>query len=147
MLGLDLVEISRIKEMAEKYNSRFLDRVFTTAELEYCMTKTVMRFPELAARFAAKEAVVKALGTGMRGVSWKEVEVIRNPLGKPDILLHDRAAGIAKELGVSKIHISLTHARDTSAAIAMLEYGCEEESESNNGSEAELDHFIHPPVS
>ncbi|MFC1478101.1 holo-ACP synthase [Candidatus Margulisiibacteriota bacterium] len=147
MLGLDLVEISRIKEMAQKHKGRFLDRVFTPAELEYCMTKTVMRFPELAARFAAKEAVVKALGTGMRGISWKEVEVIRNPLGKPDILLHDRAAGIAEQLGVVHIHISLTHARDTSAAVAILEYGHEEEHDSVPAPEEDTNHLDHHAVS
>ena len=122
MLGLDIVEIPRFKTVTEKYNHRFLNRVFTPAEQAYCLQKSILKFPELAARYAAKEAVVKALGTGMRGISWKEVEVVRNPLGKPEVLLHDRAAGIADQLGVYKIHLSLSHTRHIAAAVAMLEY-------------------------
>ena len=123
MLGLDIVEIYRIRDVAEKYQDRFLHRVFTRGELDYCLRKTSLKLPELAVRFAAKEAVVKALGTGMRGMTWKEIEVIRNPLGKPEIILHDRALGIAGSLGVTKIHISLSHTKETAAAVAMLEYG------------------------
>jgi len=123
MLGLDIVEIPRFKKVVDKYNSRFLQRVYTPAELDYCLYKSILKIPELAARYAAKEAVVKALGTGMRGMSWKEIEVVRSPLGKPEIVLYDRALGIANQLGVGKIHISLSHTRDTAVAVAMLEYG------------------------
>jgi len=122
MVGLDLVEISRIQAVTEKYGIRFLQRVYTSQELEYCFKESKRIYPELSARFAAKEAVVKSLGTGMRGVTWKDVEVVRNALGKPGIVLHERAKGIADQLGIKQIHISLSHTESVAAAVALIEY-------------------------
>jgi len=129
MLGLDLVEIYRIKNNVENYGNRFLQRIYTPSEIKYCLNKNFVKYPELAARFAAKEAVVKALGTGMRGVGWKEIEIIHDPLGKPKVFFHSRARDIANQLGIEEVHISLSHTKDTAAAVAFIEYVVQYEEE------------------
>jgi holo-[acyl-carrier protein] synthase len=107
--GVDMVEVSRIRAMLERHDQRFLERVFTKGEAAYGADH--QRRPEhLAARFAAKEAVLKALGTGWsHGVAWTEVEVCREPSGKPTIQLSGRAAAIAAEQGIAQWLISITH--------------------------------------
>ena len=108
--GVDLVEIGRISRALSRHGDRLLKRVFTPAEIRYCRN----RIPELAARFAAKEAVSKALGVGMRmiardGIGWKDVEVIGDNRGKPLVHLYGRAAARSDELALSEWAISLSH--------------------------------------
>jgi holo-[acyl-carrier protein] synthase len=120
-LGTDLAEIGRVARSIDRFGERFLDRIYTPAEIAYCGSKK--SFAEsYAARFAAKEAAAKALGTGIsRGVSWKEFEVTREPGGKPGLQLHGRAAELAARLGVSRISLSLTHTREMAMAVVVME--------------------------
>ena len=119
--GIDLVEIARIQQSLERFGPRFLNRVFTTAEQAYCMRKRNAA-ESLAARFAAKEAAAKALGTGIsRGVNWLEIEVVREPGGRPSLLFHGRAAQIASQLGVAHAALSITHTATLSMANVVLE--------------------------
>jgi holo-[acyl-carrier protein] synthase len=119
--GIDLVEIARIQQSFERYGQRFLDRIFTSGEQAYCMRKRNAA-ESLAARFAAKEAAAKALGTGIsRGVNWLEIEVVRAPSGRPNIRFHGRAAEIAAQLGVARAALSLTHTASLSMANVILE--------------------------
>jgi holo-[acyl-carrier protein] synthase len=121
--GIDLVEIKRIQQSLERYGQRFLNRVYTAAEQAYCMRKRKSA-ESLAARFAAKEAGAKALGTGIsRGVNWLEIEVSREPGGRPTLRFHGRAAEIARYLGVAHTALSLTHTAELSMASVVLEDG------------------------
>ena len=121
--GIDLVEISRIQHSMERYGQRFLNRVFTAAEQAYCMRRRNAA-ESLAARFAAKEAGAKALGTGIsRGVNWLELEVGREPGGRPTLRFHGRAAEIARHLGVAHTALSLTHTGDLAMASVLVEDG------------------------
>lgn len=110
--GVDIIEIPRIRRVLERYGQRFLNRVFTPGEIEYCRG----RAPNLAARFAAKEAAMKALGTGFRGVAWKDIEVIRARSGAPSIKLHGRAEIRAQRLGLQEMALSLSHSREYAVA-------------------------------
>ncbi len=118
-VGVDIIEIPRVAEAVARWGERFLCRVYTRREVYFCRG----RVPELAARFAAKEAVSKALGTGMRGVAWREIEVLPDRKGKPHVQLHGRAKKRAEELGLSFFAISLSHSRDH--AIAFVTATCE----------------------
>ena len=119
--GIDMVEIVRIQQSMERYGQRFLDRIYTAAEQAYCLRKRNAA-ESLAARFAAKEAGAKALGTGIsRGVNWLEIEVVREPGGRPALCFHGRAAEIAKQLGVAHAALSLTHTASLSMASVVLE--------------------------
>ena len=119
--GIDLVEIARIRQSMERFGSRFLERVFTASEQAYCLRKRNAA-ESLAARFAAKEAAAKALGTGIsRGVNWLEIEVIREPGGRPSIRFRGRAAEIAEQMGVAQIALSLTHTASLAMASVILE--------------------------
>ncbi len=118
-VGVDIIEISRIAQTVKRWGDRFLLRTYTVGELEYCRG----RAPQLAARFAAKEAVMKALGTGRRGVSWRDVEVIRHRSGAPSIKLHGRGARVAERLAVSQVAISLSHSREYAVASVVVETG------------------------
>ena len=119
--GIDLVEIARIQQSLERFGQRFLNRVFTPAEQAYCMRKRNAA-ESLAARFAAKEAGAKALGTGIsRGVNWLEIEVVREPGGRPNLRFHGRAAEIAAQLGVAHAALSITHTASLSMANVILE--------------------------
>ena len=113
--GVDIIEIRRIAAVLERYGERFLRRVYTSSELEYCRGRP----SKLASRFAAKEATMKALGTGVRGVSWKDIEVARAPSGAPSILLHGRAKARAERLGVSEISISMSDSQDNAVAFVV----------------------------
>ncbi len=110
--GVDIIEISRVRDVLDRYGQRFLDRVFTPGEIEYCRG----RAPNLAARFAAKEAAMKALGTGFRGVSWRDIEVVRKQSGAPAIQLHGRAEKRARRLGLQEMALSLSHSREYAVA-------------------------------
>lgn len=119
--GIDLVEVPRIAAAIERFGERFVGRVFTPDEIRYCKSKanSVERF---AARFAAKEAALKALGTGMsRGISWQQVEVRREPSGRPTIHFSGRAAEIAERLGARRAALSLTHTKLQAMAQVILE--------------------------
>ena len=119
--GIDLVEIARIRQSMERFGSRFLERVFTGSEQAYCLRKRNAA-ESLAARIAAKEAAAKALGTGIsRGVNWLEIEVIREPGGRPSIRFRGRAAEIAEQMGVAQIALSLTHTASLAMASVILE--------------------------
>jgi holo-[acyl-carrier protein] synthase len=121
-VGIDMVEITRIERVLKRYGDRFFERVFTAAEIAYCRGRS----PELAARFAAKEAVSKALGVGMRmiardGIDWKDVEVIGDLRGKPLVRLYGRAAERAGELGLTEWAISLSHTREHAIAFVVAQ--------------------------
>lgn len=119
--GTDLCEVDRIREAAERYGSRFLERIYTPGEQAYVERKA-NRWERYAARFAAKEAGMKALGTGWRrGVRWQDFEVINLPSGRPTLRLHGVAKEIAEAQGVRQIHLSLTHTAQMALAIAIFE--------------------------
>lgn len=121
--GIDLVEIGRIHDSVERFGKRFLDRIFTSAEQGYCLRKR-RSAESLAARFAAKEAGAKALGTGIsRGVNWLDIEVVREPGGRPTLRFHGRAAEIAARMRVANVALSLTHGSDVAVASVVLEDG------------------------
>jgi holo-[acyl-carrier protein] synthase len=120
-VGTDLIEIARIEASIARFGDRFLARVFTPAEIAYCQRKKNSA-ESFAARFAAKEAGAKALGTGIsQGVSWLELEVTREPSGKPGLALQGRAAARAAALGIRGISLSITHSRDTALAVVIME--------------------------
>jgi holo-[acyl-carrier protein] synthase len=121
--GIDMVEIGRIQQSMERYGERFLDRIYTKDEQAYCLRKR-MAAESLAARFAAKEAGAKALGTGIsHGVSWLEIEVVRAPSGKPSLQFHGRAAEFASRLGATRAALSITHTAAFALASVVLEDG------------------------
>jgi holo-[acyl-carrier protein] synthase len=108
--GIDLVETSRIAEMLSEHGGRFVERCFTQSERAYADDGARRRAERYAARFAAKEAVLKAIGTGWRdGISWQDVEVRRSPMGEPSIALTGKCAAIATELGILDWRCSLSH--------------------------------------
>ena len=115
--GVDIIEISRVRRVLERYADRFQGRVFTPEEIAYCRG----RAPNLAARFAAKEATMKALGTGVRGVGWKEIEVVRQPSGAPGIQLYGRAEVRAQRLGVTEIALSISHSQEYAVAFVVTQ--------------------------
>ena len=115
--GVDILEIPRIERVAERYGQRFLDRIYTRREQEYCRG----RAPQLATRFAAKEAVMKALGTGVRGVPWKDIEVVRRPGRAPAIELHGAAAERASLMGIGAMAVSLSHSEDMAIAFVVAQ--------------------------
>jgi holo-[acyl-carrier protein] synthase len=120
-LGTDLIEIERIERSVERFGERFLERVFTPGEIDFCYRKKAPA-ESLAARFAAKEAGAKALGTGIsRGVSWKEFEVRRKPGQRPELHLSGRAAEIARAMGIRRMSLSLTHSQEMSMAVVVAE--------------------------
>lgn len=112
---MDAVEIERVARVYAKFGERFLGRVYTDREA----TRYRGRINELAARFAAKEAVSKALGTGLNGIAWREVEIMPDPRGKPLVYLYGRARERAASLGLTAFAISLTHARDLAIAFVV----------------------------
>lgn len=114
-VGIDIIEIERVRGVLERHGERFLHRVYTERERE----RYRGRVQELAARFAAKEATMKALGTGIRGVRWRDIEVLSNRRGKPIIVLHETALQRAKLLGLVHWSISLTHSRRDAMAIVI----------------------------
>jgi len=121
-IGVDIVEISRLEHAIEEYGDRFVNRVFTKREIEYCeqLARKAERF---ATRFAAKEAARKALGaaTPITALSWHDVEIISSTEGAPQLQFHGRAAEIVKELKITRAHASLSHARDQAVAFVVLE--------------------------
>lgn len=119
--GIDIAEVARIRVTIERHGERFLKRVFTEGERQYCESKA-NRIERYAARFAAKEAGMKAIGTGWNhGVRWRDIEVARKPGGRPTLLLHGKAAEFAAKLGATNIALSLTHTAEQAMAQVILE--------------------------
>lgn len=120
--GVDLCEVSRMeKALAAPHGGRLRERVFTALEIAYAEGRG-NRYESYAARFAAKEAGMKALGAGWRdGVGWRDFEVVNLPSGRPTLRLHGRAAALAAEMRVSKIELSITHTRQQALALVILE--------------------------
>ena len=119
-LGMDIVETKRIAESIERFGDRFLHRVFLEGEVAYARS---MKFPHLhlAARFAAKEAISKAFGTGIgHEMGWRDLEIVREPGGAPKVVLHGRAEAFAKARGVQAVHVSLSHTAEYGAASAVV---------------------------
>jgi holo-[acyl-carrier protein] synthase len=122
--GIDLVETARIRNMHEEHGQRFLDRCFTPAEQEYCARSTKRYYEHLSGRFAAKEAILKVLGTGWRaGIAWTDMEILPNPQGQPQVTLGGVTADIAREMGINRWHLSISHIEThaTASAIGMKE--------------------------
>jgi holo-[acyl-carrier protein] synthase len=118
-VGTDIIEISRIKRAYDDFGERFLKRVYTERERE----RYRGRINELAARFAAKEATSKTLGTGIVGIRWREMEVLPNRRGKPVLILHGQAAERARQLGLTHFSVSLTHSRNDAMAFVIASRG------------------------
>ena len=119
--GIDLAEVDRIRKAAERFGERFLNRIYTPRERARA-EKGANKYERYAARFAAKEAGMKAIGTGMRGgVKWREFEVVNLPSGRPTLQLHGVAAGVAERLGVKSISLSMTHTAAQGMAFVILE--------------------------
>ena len=117
-----MIEIARIERSLERYGASFLARVYTAGEVAYCQARKRNSAESFAARFAAKEAGAKALGTGIsRGVSWKEFEVRRKPGQRPELFLSGRAEEIAKDLRIRRLSLSLTHSRELAMAVVIAE--------------------------
>lgn len=122
VVGVDLIEIPRIQRSLDDFGERFLRRVYTERERDRYRD----RISELAARFAAKEAISKALGTGIRGIKWREMEILPNRRGKPIVVLHGTAADRAALLGITDFDVSLTHSRSDAMAF-VVGYRAEQE--------------------
>jgi len=120
-IGIDLAEVNRIREAIERYGQRFIERIYTEKEIAYVERKA-NKYERYAARFAAKEAGMKAVGTGWkRGVRWRDFEVTNLPSGRPTLQLHGEAAKFAESLGVRNIALSITHTAAQGMAIVILE--------------------------
>jgi len=114
-VGVDVIEIERVEAALARFGERFLRRVYTAEEAAFCRG----RVHELAARFAAKEAVMKALGTGARGVAWREIEVLPNHRGKPLVYLYGRARARAERIGLAGLDVSMSHSREYAVAFVV----------------------------
>lgn len=122
LCGVDIVETDRIAKSFDTLGSSFRDRVFTENEIDYCESKKAVRFMSYAARFAAKEAVSKALGTGIsKGIGWKDLEVRNDENGKPYVILSGRADEIFREIGGGSISLSISHCKNYAVAYAVIE--------------------------
>jgi len=112
-IGIDIIEIQRVKAAVKQFKDKFLKKVFTRRELEYCTKRKALKYPELAARFAAKEAYSKAIGTGIRGIHWREIEVMNKSNGKPLIY-------VKKKL-MKNAMVSLSHSANYATAVVMVD--------------------------
>lgn len=120
-VGIDIIEAPRIQKEISKKNGGFRDRVFTQSEIAYCESK-ITKAQNYAARFAAKEAFFKALGSGWsNGFTWKEIEIAKDKAGKPYIVTYGKIKKFMKQNKISKVHVSLSHIKDTATAIVSLE--------------------------
>lgn len=113
--GVDIVELERISSALERFGERFLKRVYTEREREYCRG----RIPQLAGRFAAKEAVMKAFGTGLYGIGWRDVEVVRLRGRRPEVEIHGRGLVIYERQGIMQLSLSISHSRDYAVALVV----------------------------
>jgi holo-[acyl-carrier protein] synthase len=113
--GVDLIDVHRIADLRPEIRSRFLNRVFTETELEICGTRN----ERLSGRFACKEAVSKALGTGIGDVSWRDIEILNDNNGMPVLFLHENAANAAEKIGILHWSVSISHTKDLAVAVAV----------------------------
>ena len=119
--GIDIAEVDRIEQTIARFGGRFKERVFTADEIRYCESKT-NKAERYAARFAAKEAGMKAIGTGWsRGVRWQDIEVRRLPGGRPTVVFHGKAGEIFAKLGGVRAHLSITHTKESAMAYVIIE--------------------------
>jgi holo-[acyl-carrier protein] synthase len=119
--GIDIAEVPRIRHAIERFGGRFLQRIYTAGEIRYCDSKA-NRVERFAARFAAKEAAMKALGTGWNhGVRWRDCEVVRLPGGRPTMTFHGKAGALAARLGVKNAALSISHTAEQAIAQVILE--------------------------
>ena len=117
--GIDLVDCDRIDKMLSRHETRFLNRVFTPNEQAYC-AKAKNRVERFAGRFAAKEAVLKLIGMGWREkIAWTDVEVVNDPMGKPEVILSGQVRDIAEQMGIDRVSLSITHAANLAIASAV----------------------------
>jgi len=116
-VGVDLVELARIQWIVDRFGDRFLERVYTSEERRYCAG----RIPQLAARFAAKEAISKTLGTGVQGLRWSEMEIVVGEHGRPEVRLHGAALERAQTLGLQEFAVSLSHSRGHAIAFVVAQ--------------------------
>lgn len=124
-VGTDLIEVERIRASHERFGERFLNRILRPAEIAYCLTYSLPA-PHLAARFAAKEAISKAFGTGIgAALSWLDLEVARHDSGQPYVILHAKGLALLAERGGRIVHLSLSHTQSHACAVAVLEGGPE----------------------
>jgi len=120
-VGIDIIEVSRIRDSHERYGERFLNRILCQAEVDYCFSHG-RPAPFLAARFAAKEAISKSFGTGIGGqLGWKDMEIRRRESGEPYVVLHGKAQELMVARGGSRLHLSISHTEFYAAAVAVLE--------------------------
>jgi holo-[acyl-carrier protein] synthase len=133
-VGIDIIEIDRVADVIARHGDKFLHRVFTDDEITHCRG----RVQELAARFAAKEAVMKALGTGVRGVSWTDIEVLPNRRGKPLVFLYGRGAARAERIELRGLEISLTHSKEYAIASVVGERALTESEDTPRWGESAL---------
>ena len=118
--GIDIVETARLRRSIEEHGDHFLDRVYTPPEQRYCAKNPKRYYEHLAGRFAAKEAVLKVLGTGWRGgIAWTDIEILPEPSGQPKMTLTGECQRIAKELGISRWHVSISHIETHATASAI----------------------------
>ncbi len=118
-IGTDIVECLRIAQMIERHGELFIARVYTPAEIEYCSTRKAAT-QHYAGRWAAKEAILKTLGTGWtKGIGWRDAEILPNRGGQPQVTLHDGALEIARQLGIQRVQISISHCRSHATAFAI----------------------------
>jgi holo-[acyl-carrier protein] synthase len=119
-IGTDIIDVSRIKRAIER-NERFVEKIYTDNEISYCMSKA-NKYESFAARFAAKEAVMKAIGTGWDGyINWMDIEVLNTDMGKPYIVTYNATSDFVKAHSISRIHLSISHERNYALAYAILE--------------------------
>ncbi len=111
-IGIDIIEINRIKAAVKQFNSHFLNKIYTEREIEYCTNRKALKYPELAARFAAKEAYSKAIGTGIRGIKWRAIEIINDSRGKPNIYIDKKLLNSAM--------VSLSHSNNYATAVVLI---------------------------
>lgn len=122
-IGVDIVDVERVRRLLERYRNRFIPRVFTDDEARYA-GKSVREAERLAGRFAVKEAVLKAFGTGKsHGILWRDVETVRGPRGKPEVKLHGNASNYMNKLKGKQIHVSITHDAGKAMAFVIIEAG------------------------
>lgn len=121
-IGIDIIEVARINKQIEAESNSFVKKIFTENEIRYCETKIRNKAQNYAARFAAKEAFFKALGTGWRdGLSWKDLEIENDELGKPTLLVSGKSREAIQEKSILKIHVSLSHIKAIAVAVVILE--------------------------
>ena len=120
-IGVDIVDVGRVKDLLERYRERFVRRVFTEAEARYA-GRSVREAERLAGRFAVKEAVLKAFGTGKsQGILWRDVETVRGAMGKPEVKLYNKANNYMKKIKGKRIHVSITHDGGKAVAFVIIE--------------------------